>query len=154
LALTGASAKSDGHDSLGLKLRVAARLVANETRQVSLDDAPSEDEAQRMTRGIDEDSEARFSRGRYAASTKDNYLTLGLVDVVHTDVEMQLLWVLWVWPPGRYPSRHSLEGELSVVRADADDDPVAEILVHLHPEDRGVERSMGLGVRAVDHRLF
>lgn len=107
-----------------------------------------------MTRRIDEDSEARFSRGRHTAGTKSNNGTLGVVDVVHTDVKMQLLGVLRVWPPRRHPCRHSLERELSVVWADADHDPVAEILVHLHTENRAVERGKRLGVRAVDHCLL
>ena len=105
-----------------------------------------------MAYRVDEHSEARLSLGRNPASTECHHSTLRLIDIVHPNVEVQLLWVLWIRPTRRHPRRHPLKSQLTGAQSKTDDHPVVAVLVDLHAQHICVERRKCPRVRAVEHR--
>jgi hypothetical protein len=67
--------------------------------------ASAEDEAERVADRVGEDPEALLASGRQAAGAERQDRLFRLVDVVHPDVQVQLLGVPRVGPPGRHERR-------------------------------------------------
>jgi hypothetical protein len=107
-----------------------------------------------MAHRIDEHAEARLPCRWDPSRTKRHNRAFGLVDILDTDVEVQLLWMVGVWPARRHPLGRSLERELARSGFDPDHDPVAEVMIYLHAEHRGVELGERSRLRAVDHSLL
>jgi len=107
-----------------------------------------------MAHRIDEHAEARLPCRWDPSRTKRHNRAFGLVDILDTDIEVQLLWMVGVWPARRHPLGSSLERELARPGLDTDNDPVAKVMIYLHPEHRGVELGERSRLRAVDHSLL
>jgi hypothetical protein len=107
-----------------------------------------------MAHRIDEHAEARLPCRWDPSRTKRHNCAFGLVDILDTDIEVQLLRMVGVWPARRHPLGSSLERELARPGLDTDNDPVAKVMIYLHPEHRGVELGERSRLRAVDHGLL
>jgi len=109
---------------------------------------------ERMARGIDKHSEARLSLRTHPASTECHHSNFRSINVVHSNVEVQLLWLLGIRPTRRHPRHHPLKSQLSSARNTTNDDPVVAVLVDLHTQHVCVERSERPRVRAIEDRLL
>jgi hypothetical protein len=114
----------------------------------------SEYQAKRMTHRVDEHPKAGLSLSGHPASTERDDSTLCFIDIVNTNVDVQLLWVFRIRPAGRHPLRHSLKRQLTCARSETDDDPVAKILAHLHTQHFCVEVGEHPRIRTVDDCLL
>jgi len=76
-----------------------------------------EHEAEGMTRGVDEDAEARAGLDVCLAGTQRENLFLGGVEIIDVEVEVGLLWPLAAWPHGRLVIGRELEGECDIAVA-------------------------------------
>jgi hypothetical protein len=85
-----------------------------------------------MARGIDKHSEARLSLRRQPASTECHHSNFRRINIVHSNVEVQLLWLLAIRPTRWHPRRHPLKSQLASARNTTNDDPVVAVLVDLH----------------------
>ena len=107
-----------------------------------------------MAGRVGKDAEAGFPFSRKSSGTKRQDGTLGCVDVVNADVEMQLLGVFGIRPAWRNPGRRPLERELPCARLKPDDDPVIAVLVDAHAKNLRIEPREGSRIRAVQHGLL
>ena len=116
----------------------------------------AEDEAERVTDGVEEDMEARFAGGGNSLGAEGEHGWFCYVDVVNPDVDVQLLRVVRVRPARRRPLGGALEREASVAGFGTDHDPraVFDVLVDLVSQDRRVERGQFAGLRTVDDGLL
>ena len=78
----------------------------------------------------------------------------GCVDVVDTDVGMQLLRVLGIRPAWWDPRRCALERQLSCAGLNANDYPVLVVLLDAHAQDLRVERCERAWIRTVQYGLL
>jgi hypothetical protein len=107
-----------------------------------------------MTHRVNEHPKAGLWLSWHPASTERNDSTLCFIDILNANVEVQLLWVFRIRPPGRHPLRDSLKRQLTCARFETDDNPVAKVLVHLHAQHCCVELGECPRIRAVDDRLL
>lgn len=116
----------------------------------------AEDEAERVTDGVEEDMEACFAGGGNTRGAEGEHGWFCYVDVVNPDVDVYLLRVARVRPARRHPLGGALEGEASVAVFGTDDDPrpVFDVLVDLVSQDRRVEQGQLARLRTVDNGLL
>ena len=76
----------------------------------------TEDDAEWVPDGVDEDPEPCFRLTWRTSGAKRPELLLGLIRVIHADVEMQLLGMGWIRPARRDPFGGPLEGQLTKTR--------------------------------------
>lgn len=76
----------------------------------------TEDDAEWVSDRVSEDPEACLVLTRCTSSTKGQEFLLGLIRVVHANVEMHLLGKRWIRPAGRDPFGDPLEGQLAETR--------------------------------------
>ena len=107
-----------------------------------------------MAHRICEYPEACLAFGWKSAGTKRKYRPFGGVDVIDSDVEVQLLRMIGVRPAWRRPRGYPLKRELTLARFNAYDDPVFGVLVDPHSQDRCVEGCECSRIGTVEHRLL
>ncbi len=72
----------------------------------------TEHNAERVSCRVLKDPEARLAITGYAGSSEHEQLSLGLLGITNSDIEVQLLRIGRVWPSWRDPVGDPLEGEL------------------------------------------
>jgi hypothetical protein len=118
------------------------------------------DEAERVTCGICIDSPAALAvAGVEQRGAEVKYLSLGLVEILDPEVEMELLRASGIWPLRRLVVFDALEGEhqpgAGVKRCPAIIERPARIrLVHRAAEQRRVEPGKLSNVGAVQHHAL
>ena len=76
----------------------------------------TEDDAEWVSDRVNEDPEACLVLTWRTSSTKGQEFLLGLIRVVHTNIEMQLLGKRWIRPARRDPFGDPLESQLAETR--------------------------------------
>ena len=114
----------------------------------------AEDDTERVTDGVREDTEACLTFTGDAGGAEGEQFLLGLVGITHADVEMQLLGIGRVRPARRNPYGGPLKGQLPLSWLQADDHPAIDIFVDSHPQYPAVELRESARVGTVDHCLF
>ena len=76
----------------------------------------TEDDAEWMPDGVNEDPEPCLRLTWRTSGAKRPELLLGLIRVIHANVEMQLLGMRWIRPARRDPFGDPLESQLSKTR--------------------------------------
>lgn len=128
--------------------------------QRSCDDPPSEagiaraserDEAEGMPGRVTEHPEGLPPTGEPPRAQREHVL-LGLIELAHPHVNVQLLRMIWVGPLRRAQVRDPLEGNARPVRRIADHHPVDLVLDPLHAQEFLIELRELAGVRAVNDK--
>jgi len=114
----------------------------------------TEHNAERMSGGVLKDPKARLAITGYASSPEREQLSLGLLGIIDSDIEVQLLRIGRVWPSWRDLVSDSLEGELPEAGLRANDYPAIDVFVDCHAEYLTIELREGQRVRTVDNGLL